>query len=206
VPRDLRFRTSFSELLCQFRLVTEFVALSKLVPVGLSLRHTLCHSLLRGQNLRSLLCLQCCSSCVPQFTTSLAVVCLTIQLGVAWLQFPNRGLKTILLCPRSPLQGQTVTTGGQWASQSWCQTPSGPQDQIFATAIQWRFCECEHPLRREDGSVTTVQISGACILYVSRAWMPTTYLQFASNPSTCACVFFFFFCNMHTVCVSPGLA
>jgi hypothetical protein len=35
-----------------------------------------------------------------------------------------------------------VTTDGQLASQSWCQAPSGAQDQIFVTVRHLLFCRC----------------------------------------------------------------
>jgi hypothetical protein len=37
--------------------------------------------------------------------------------------------------------------------QSWCQAPSGDQDQIFITVGQLRFVDMGHPPRWEDGSV-----------------------------------------------------
>jgi hypothetical protein len=39
----------------------------------------------------------------------------------------------------SPSQNH-ITTDGQSASQSWCQAPSGAQDQIFVTIRHLRFC------------------------------------------------------------------
>jgi hypothetical protein len=41
----------------------------------------------------------------------------------------------------SQLQSQShVTTDSQSASQSWCQAPSGAQDEISLTVILFRFC------------------------------------------------------------------
>jgi hypothetical protein len=38
-----------------------------------------------------------------------------------------------------------VTTDGQSVSLSWCQTPSGAQDQIFITVTKLRICWCGAP-------------------------------------------------------------
>jgi hypothetical protein len=35
---------------------------------------------------------------------------------------------------------------GQFAGQSWCQAPSGAQDQIFVAVRQLQFVNVEHPL------------------------------------------------------------
>jgi hypothetical protein len=36
-------------------------------------------------------------------------------------------------------------SGGQSASQPWCQTPSGVQDEVFVTVRQLRFFRCGEP-------------------------------------------------------------
>jgi hypothetical protein len=38
-----------------------------------------------------------------------------------------------------------ITTDGQSASQSWCQAPSGAQDQIFVTVRHLKFCRWGAP-------------------------------------------------------------
>jgi hypothetical protein len=44
-----------------------------------------------------------------------------------------------------------VTTDGQSASQSWCQAPSGAQDQILITVRQLRVCRCGAPSLMRTG-------------------------------------------------------
>jgi hypothetical protein len=53
-------------------------------------------------------------------------------------------------CPKVRVE---VTTDGQSASLSWCQAPSGAQDQIFVTVDSCGFVDVECPFWREDGSV-----------------------------------------------------
>jgi hypothetical protein len=55
-----------------------------------------------------------------------------------------------------------VMPNSQLVSQSWCQAPSGAQDQIYNTARQLRFCQCGD---RMCLSFTVVIVSSTCHLH-----------------------------------------
>jgi hypothetical protein len=79
-----------------------------------------------------------------------------------------------------------VTTDGQSASQSWCQAPSGAQDQGFVTVRHLRFCRCGAP------SLTGGQV---CHLSRSQSAVHDIYIykfaqSFVMSPVPCGYILF----------------
>jgi hypothetical protein len=70
-----------------------------------------------------------------------------------------------------------VMTDGQSISQSWCQAPSGAQEQIYATVRQLQFCQMWGALSDDRTCLlfAEVTVSSTCHLY-SQFYMSAFYI------------------------------